>query len=116
MPDDPRLGEFRNEYAGRLGLLEEFPNKPKDQPGFAGASDIIDSEDLLKLINPSPENRIDARRLAAARLMDMFLNDWDRHPGQWKWARFGTGAWIPIPGTGTRHSSGTMAWCRSWPG
>lgn len=97
MPDDPRLGEFRNEYAGRLGLLEEFPNKPKDQPGFAGASDIIDSEDLLKLINPSPENRIDARRLAAARLMDMFLNDWDRHPGQWKWARFGTGAWIPIP-------------------
>lgn len=98
MPDDERLGEFRKDFAGRLGLLEEFPDKPKNRAGFAGASDIIDSEDLLKLINQDPANQVDVRAFAAARLMDMFLNDWDRHPGQWKWAQFGQGtAWIPVP-------------------
>jgi hypothetical protein len=32
--------------------------------------------------------------------MDVFLGDWDRHIGQWKWARFKTGkkkTWVPIP-------------------
>ncbi|MEO8199550.1 MAG: BamA/TamA family outer membrane protein [Gemmatimonadota bacterium] len=99
MPDDERLGEFREEYAGRLGLLEEFPSIPKDHAGFAGAAEIIDSEELLKLLNQGGDNRVDTRQLAAARLMDMFLNDWDRHPGQWKWARFeaAPGLWHPIP-------------------
>ena len=100
MPDDPLLGEFRQEFAGRLGLIEESPGQPGHRAGFAGAIAIIDSDTLLALLNRDPEERIDAPALLAARLMDMLLGDWDRHQGQWKWARLHTSPrtpWLPIP-------------------
>jgi hypothetical protein len=100
MPDDERLGKFRKEFAGMLGMIEEYPNVPDDAPGFAGALKIIDSEALLKRLNEDPSERIDARALLRARLVDLLLNDNDRHPDQWKWARLrpDTGSpWVPIP-------------------
>ena len=45
-------------------------------------------------------DRIDARAYLKARLMDLLINDKDRHPGQWRWARFPEGdchLWLPIP-------------------
>jgi hypothetical protein len=99
MPDDPELGEFREAVAGRLGMMEEYPNVPEGRPGFAGAREIIDSEELLDRLNTDPGTRVDAARLLNARLVDMYLNDWDRHFGQWKWARMTgdrSGPWIPI--------------------
>jgi hypothetical protein len=100
MPDDTLLGEFRKEFAGQLGLIEESPGIPKHHAGFAGAAAIIDSDSLLSLINSDPDEQVDARAFLAARLMDMLLNDWDRHPGQWKWAQMQSSpptAWIAIP-------------------
>jgi hypothetical protein len=100
MPDDDRLGKFQKEFAGMLGMIEEYPNVPDDAPGFAGALKIIDSEDLLKRINEDPTERIDARALLRARLIDLLLNDNDRHPDQWKWARMRSedgSPWVPIP-------------------
>ena len=100
MPDDERLGEFRKEFAGLLGTIEENPDVPKDNPGaaFAGAIDIENSEDLLEMINKSPADSIDARAFLRAVLVDMLLNDDDRHAGQWKWARLSNGGmWTPIP-------------------
>jgi hypothetical protein len=99
MPDDPLLGEFREKFAGVLGTIEERPATPENARGFAGAAKIVDSEELLELINRDPENRVDARALLTARLVDMLLSDNDRHPGQWEWARFGSAAdapWVPI--------------------
>jgi hypothetical protein len=99
MPDDPALGEFREDFAGRLGMIEEFPSVPDNGRGFKRAVEIVDSEDLLEQLNTNPLTRIDAAALLTARLTDMFLNDWDRHHGQWKWARLGNnvnGPWIPI--------------------
>ena len=99
MPDDPRLGEFRADFAGKLGMIEEYPVVPQGGPGFAGAVEIIDSDSLLALLDGGPGEQVDARALLAARLMDMLVNDWDRHQGQWKWARTGTGPsapWLPI--------------------
>jgi len=41
MPDDSALGEFREEFAGMLGLLEERPTDESDEhPGFAGARKV----------------------------------------------------------------------------
>jgi hypothetical protein len=99
MPDDSLLGEFRKDYAGLLGTLEEYPTIPDDAPGFGGAIEIIDSDELLKRLNSDPRQQVDARMLLRARLLDMLLNDNDRHPGQWKWARLATdtGRWQPIP-------------------
>ena len=101
MPDDPRLGEFRKDFANVLGMVEESPNKPKTGHTFAEASDLIDSKELLEAINKSAEDRVDARALLTARLLDMVMGDNDRHPDNWDWARFGkTGdlkIWEPVP-------------------
>jgi hypothetical protein len=99
MPDDPLLGEFRKDFAGVLGTIEERPDTPENARGFAGALKIIDSEELLERINRDPQDQVDARAVLTARLVDMLLNDNDRHPGQWEWARFIPAAdvpWIPI--------------------
>lgn len=99
MPDDPILGEFRKEFAGMLGDIEPYPNVPPKAPGFANAVDIIDSEKLLEKMNANSDDQIDARVFLTARLIDMFLGDNDRHPGQWKWARLekkSKGPWEPI--------------------
>jgi len=99
MPDDPLLGEFRKEFAGQLGAIEERPDVPKSGRGFAGAVKIINSKNLLGKINTSPLDRVDARAVLTARLVDMLLNDNDRHPDQWAWARMSDAAdapWIPI--------------------
>ena len=89
MPDDPALGEFQKEFAGMLGELEEHPDVPKKGTGFAGANKIFGSDTLLDRINTDPQTQVDARALLTARELDMLIGDNDRHPDQWKWARFG---------------------------
>ena len=99
MPDDALLGEFRKEFAGQLGTIEERPADPKSGRGFASAVKIIDSKELLERINTNPLDRVDARAVLTARLVDMLLNDNDRHPDQWAWARMTDAPdapWIPI--------------------
>ncbi|HET7231806.1 MAG TPA: BamA/TamA family outer membrane protein [Longimicrobium sp.] len=95
MPDHPFLGEFRERFKGRLGMLEE---RPAD--GFGGSRDVQGSDDFQKKIEDDPEDRPDARAFLTARLMDLFVGDWDRHWDQWRWARFDEGGihwWRPIP-------------------
>ena len=101
MPDDPRLGAFRREFGGMLGQLEERPRKDmEDEPEFGGASRVITTAKLWEYLDRGPENRVDARAFLAARLLDLYVGDWDRHAGQWRWARFDEGdarLWRPIP-------------------
>jgi hypothetical protein len=101
MPDDARLGEFRAEFAGMLGSLEIHPNEAEgDRPGFAGAARVADAETLLEHLEESPEHRVEARDFLRARLVDLMVGDWDRHLGQWRWARFdrdGGFRWAPVP-------------------
>ncbi len=54
MPDDPALGTFRAEFAGTLGMIEQYPSKPQHGDGFAGALKIIDSDELLALLDSDP--------------------------------------------------------------
>jgi hypothetical protein len=100
MPADTILGEFQKEFAGKLGLIEVSPGKTAHGEGFAGAREIIDSDSLRKLLDSDGREHIDERAMLTARLMDVYLNDIDRHPGQWKWARMKKdekAAWEPIP-------------------
>ncbi|HXE57250.1 MAG TPA: hypothetical protein VNK43_04560 [Gemmatimonadales bacterium] len=101
MPDDPRLGEHRADFAGKLGTFEEYPNeRAGDRPGFAGAGKVIGSDELLGKLNEDPDHRVDAGEFLAARLVDFLLNDWDRHEDQWRWAAFADDPrvrWRPVP-------------------
>ena len=101
IPDDLRLGEYREEFAGLIGMLQEHPSEgPDDTPGFAGSRKISGTDKLWKRLEKTPCNRVDARAYLKARLMDFLINDKDRHYGQWRWARFSAGdchTWLPIP-------------------
>ena len=80
MPDDPKLGQFRQEFGGVLGTIEERPKVPDNNPSaaFAGAENIEDGEDMLERINEEPQ-KINARDFLKAVLVDALLNDNDRH-------------------------------------
>ncbi|PYP43170.1 MAG: hypothetical protein DMD43_00165 [Gemmatimonadetes bacterium] len=101
MPDDPALGEFRGEFAGLLGMIEERPKEMGDEESsFAGASDIVSSDELYARLDDEPGTRVDGRAFLLARLTDVFLGDWDRHRDQWRWALVGDEGrrrWLPIP-------------------
>lgn len=92
MPDAPQLDSFRVEFAGLPGTLEERP-----RAGFAGASRVVDTEELLR---EEPRPAVDTAAYLRMRLMDVYLGDWDRHDGQLRWARMeggGAARWVPVP-------------------
>ncbi len=101
LPDDPRLTPFGCLHAGMLGMIEQRPKEGSDgEPGFAGAADITTTKNLFDLIEQHPNHRVDSRAFLVARLLDVYLGDWDRHQLQWRWARFDQGGvhwWRPIP-------------------
>lgn len=101
MPNDPRLGEFRETFAGMLGMLELKPNEgPDDTPGFAGATKVKDTDAFLEDLEESPDYRLETREYLRSRLVDFIINDTDRGTDQWRWARFGSKGnytYRPIP-------------------
>ena len=101
MPNDPSLGEFLEDYGGLLGWIEVRPDEgPDGTPGFAGSSRVVNSDTFRDRLEGNPENQVDATGYLRARLMDLFVGDWDRHPDQWRWAAFEEGdsiLWEPIP-------------------
>lgn len=99
MPDDPRLGEFREEFAHALGTIEERPDGERDEMQFADAARVEDTEGLLQAIRERPSVRVDTRALLAVRLVDLMVGDFDRHHDQYYWALLGEGRrarWKPI--------------------
>ena len=101
IPDDPRLGAYREEFAGLIGTLQEHPSEAAgDEPGFAGSRKVSGTEKVYKRLEKTPCERVDARAFLKARLIDFLIGDSDRHVGQWRWARFPAGdcyTWLPIP-------------------
>ncbi len=101
MPDSPRLGEYREAFAGMLGLIEEHPSETEDGRVFAGADKIINGYKLFERLEEDNDERVDALEFLKARLMDILIGDRDRHADQWRWAGIKTGedswVWRPIP-------------------
>jgi len=100
LPDDPALGQFRERFAGTLGFLERRAVVQPGVPPFAGAREIINTDSLAARRQRGPDHRVDERAYLAARLVDILIGDWDRHRGQWTWARFSDQrptSWVPIP-------------------
>jgi hypothetical protein len=104
MPDDPKLGEFRERFAGMIGELEEKPNEgPDDSPGFAGSRKVRDTEETIEDLEESSAHVLAERELVRVRLLDFILGDTDRTTDQYSFARFPHPddperyLWRPIP-------------------
>jgi hypothetical protein len=83
-----------------MGFLEDRIGGPGPAAHWGGATEIIGSDTLFARTAASADDQVDARALLTARLFDLLVGDWDRHAGQWSWARFGETTprrWVPIP-------------------
>jgi hypothetical protein len=92
VPDDPRLGRFREDYGNLFAFLEEH------EPGNGKKTyNMFDIEILLRKDN---DNIIDQQAALRARLLDMFVMDFDRHEDQWRWEENDNGKtkfFSPVP-------------------
>ncbi|MPQ46544.1 BamA/TamA family outer membrane protein [Marinifilum sp. N1E240] len=89
VPDDPRLGIYQEDFKNELYLYEERPKGDmSDEPSFGNANDVWGTDKLIERRLKDAEVQIDETAVLRARLFDVFLNDWDRHDDQWRWAIF----------------------------
>jgi hypothetical protein len=88
-------------FRGTLGFLEERPRAGNSEVlGIAAAAAVEDTEGFLKELERDATHQVDVRDYLAGRLMDLYFGDWDRHAGQYGWARYDRGGqhlWRAIP-------------------
>src|SRR5215203_5078522 len=82
VPDDPALGEYRADFANTVLLFEE--REPD------GVVDTDNTEKSQKKVEEDNDTRFDQKKVLRARLLDLFLGDWDRHEDQWRWLEIKT--------------------------
>lgn len=101
VPDDPLFGIYRPDVANQLFLFEERPDgKRKDVTSFGSSKNIISTGKVVEASLSKKEHQIDTEAVLRARLFDIWINDWDRHADQWRWAAFkenGKTIYKPIP-------------------
>ena len=86
--DDEALGEFRNEFANSVMLLEER------QPLHFEKTQ--NTEKVQEKFEEDNDRSVDQKKLLRARLLDLVIGDWDRHEDQWRWALDENGVYEPI--------------------
>ncbi len=78
--DDPKLGEYREEFANMLALFEErLPDSVRK---------AYDTDEVVAKLEDDNDHRIDQASLLKIRILDMFIMDFDRHEGQWTWGAY----------------------------
>ncbi|RIY13865.1 hypothetical protein D0T11_01935 [Hymenobacter rubripertinctus] len=100
--DETGLGEASEKFRGKVVLLErKYEGKPNIDGPVAGAEDLVETEDLLPNRYASQRHQLDGAAYLRARLLDLWLGDWDRHEGQWSWAAYAQPGhrllWKPVP-------------------
>ena len=88
LPDDPALGEFRKDFAGAVGVFAEYPQPAKGSQSRVHRSDRDHRPPgALQAARGGRCGTRSRRALLRARLVDVFMGDWDRHRQQWRWAK-----------------------------
>ncbi|WP_282125479.1 BamA/TamA family outer membrane protein [Marinifilum flexuosum] len=123
VPDDPRFGIYQEDFKNELYLFEERPNDDmSDADNFGNTKDVLGTDKLIEKRFKNADLEIDETAVLRARLFDIFLNDWDRHDDQWRWATFekdGKTIARPIPRDRDQvffYSDGKIPWLirRKW--
>ncbi|HEY0434102.1 MAG TPA: hypothetical protein VGC95_09530, partial [Chitinophagaceae bacterium] len=101
VPQQPALGKYNARYGDQLYLFEERPDdNEKTVENFGNSKKVIGSDKLMEHLYEDNDNSVDQYAFAKARLFDMLIGDWGRHPDNWRWAKFEYGkrnVFRPIP-------------------
>lgn len=103
VPDDPRMGIYRDVVAGQIMMLEERPKGDEsNNPNFGSSEDVEHYNKVYQNITKDNDDEIDQRLYARNVLFSMWIGDWDRGRQQYKWAEYkkpgGGNLYKPIPG------------------
>jgi hypothetical protein len=115
LPDDPRLGIYRQTFGDGLYLFEERPaGNREDIESFGRSRDIVNTAEVLKETRKDGDHYVDQQFALRSRLFDVLIGDWDRHDDQWRWATFkdedGYKYYRPIP----RDRDQAFFWSDGW--
>ena len=92
VPRDPLLGLFLVDFENSFCLLEERNPTTADK--------TLATDKMEKKLLEDNDNHVDQRAALQARLLDMFVMDFDRHEDQWRWTAADTGKgklYYPVP-------------------
>jgi len=101
VPHQAALGIYDKEIGDGVYLLEERPGgKTASFSNFGNTKETFNTADVIEMTAASHKYRVDQHAVLRARLLDIWLGDWDRHDDQWRWASFeenGITVFRPIP-------------------
>jgi hypothetical protein len=102
LPDTEKLGTFQDKFGGMLMMLEEDADEDwSEYPNFGFTENAVSTETVREKLMEENESYVDQEFVARVRLFDMWIGDWDRHEGQWRWAELeddrGNEFYRPIP-------------------
>ena len=79
--DDTAFGKYHEFFDGKVCLLEDrIPVRP--------GTKHEEMESPFTKVRADNHNVVLQKDLLRARLFDMIIGDWDRHPGQWNWGSY----------------------------
>jgi hypothetical protein len=85
--DLENLGQYREKFGGMVVMLEEDADEDwSNKKSFGYTENAVGTNTVLEDLRDENETNIDENFLLRARLFDMWIGDWDRHAGQWRWA------------------------------
>lgn len=101
LPNSDKLGFFKKDFGGRLGIIEQNPRAGKKGfNDFENADKVVNGFEIFEKTVGDNDEQVNQTEYLKARLMDVFLGDRDRHADQWQWAGYkndGKRIWVPIP-------------------
>lgn len=111
VPDQAALSPYRGFVSEEVALLEQRAKRPKEgsMPESYGEGDspvgrvtFEGGDDVIDLLRENPWlHHVDQRAMLKARLLDIFIGDWDRHEDQWRFAKLnlqnGRNLYRPVP-------------------
>jgi len=101
VPQDPLLQQYKEDMRSGLFLLEERPTGNRsDLNSFGNSKSIVGTDEVIEKTTGDEDHLVDQHAVLRARLLDIYINDWDRHDDQWRWASFkkkGKTIYQPIP-------------------
>lgn len=78
---DKNLGIYSKDFANTISLFEEREPLGKS----------LSTVKMMDKLKDDNDNAVDQQAFLKARLLDIFLGDWDRHGDQWRWVDEGNG-------------------------
>ncbi|MBL3655464.1 BamA/TamA family outer membrane protein [Fulvivirga sediminis] len=102
IPDTPKLGKFQEDFGGVLAMLEEDADENwENKASFGYTKNAVGTDKVREKLLEDNDDYIDEANLLRNRLFDMWIGDWDRHDGQFRWAELkdddGDKFYRPIP-------------------